>query len=95
MAATGRRWPAQPGDADPSPALSLYTLSTFPAATGVLWAYYLPGNWIPHCALAEGLDRSEAGRAFELLADYRPITAQVTSAGIKDTATGAITLLTG
>ena len=31
----------------------------------------------------------------ELLADYRPITAQVTSAGIKDTATGAITLLTG
>ena len=105
------------------PALSLYTLSTFPAATGALflgvqvttellafhadvhaalggqpiqhWAYYLPGNWIPHCALAEGLDTSEAGRAFELLADYRPITAQVTSAGIKDTATGAITLLTG
>jgi 2'-5' RNA ligase len=105
------------------PTLSLYTLSTFPAATGVLflgvqvtaellafhadvhaalggqpirqWAYYLPGNWIPHCALAEGLDRSEAGRALELLADYRPITAEVTSAGIKDTATGAITLLAG
>ena len=30
-----------------------------------------------------------------LLADYQPITAEVTSAGIKDTATGAITLLTG
>ncbi len=119
-------------DADPAPlrsmlmsrrpALSLYTLSTFPEATGVLflgvlvtaellafhadmhaaldgqpirhWAYYLPGNWIPQCALAEGLDRPETGRAFELLADYRPITAEVTSAGIKDTATGAITLLT-
>ena len=105
------------------PALSLYTLSTFPAATGVLflgvqvtgellafhagvhaalggqpirhWAYYLPGNWIPHCALAEGLDRPETGKAFELLAGYRPITAEVTSAGIKDTATGAVTLLTG
>jgi hypothetical protein len=59
------------------------------------WAYYLPGNWIPHCALAEGLDKSEAGRAFALLAGYRPITATVTSAGLKDTATGAITLLTG
>ena len=58
------------------------------------WAYYLPGNWIPHCALAEGLDRSEAARAFGLLADYQPITAEVTSAGIKDTATGSITLLT-
>jgi 2'-5' RNA ligase superfamily len=57
------------------------------------WAYYLPGNWIPHCALAEGLDRSEAGAAFGLLADYRPITAEVTSVGIKDTTTGAITLL--
>jgi len=58
------------------------------------WAYYLPGNWIPHCTLAEGLDRSEAGRAFGLLAGYQPITAQVTSAGLKDTATGDITLLT-
>jgi hypothetical protein len=105
------------------PAQSLYTQSTFPRATGVLflgvqvtpellafhadvhaalgglpirpWAYYLPGNWIPHCALAEGLAGSEAGRAFGLLVDYQPITAEVTSAGIKDTATGAITLLTG
>jgi 2'-5' RNA ligase len=59
------------------------------------WAYYLPGNWIPHCTLAEGLDKSEAGRAFGLLAGYRAIAATVTSAGIKDTATGAITPLTG
>jgi hypothetical protein len=57
------------------------------------WAYYQPGSWIPHCALAEGLDGPEAGKAFGLLADYQPITAEVTSAGIKDTATGAITLL--
>lgn len=59
------------------------------------WAYYLPGNWIPHCTLAEGLGKSEAARAFGLLAGYRPITAAVTSAGVKDTATGAITSLTG
>jgi hypothetical protein len=59
------------------------------------WTHYLPGSWIPHCALAEGLDRSEAGRAFGLLAGYRPITAEATSVGIKDTATGSITLLTG
>ena len=58
------------------------------------WAYYLPGNWIPHCALAEGLDRSEAGTAFGLLAGYQPIRAEVTSAGLKDTATGDVTLLT-
>lgn len=59
------------------------------------WAHYLPGSWIPHCALAEGLDRSEAGTAFGLLCDYQSITAEVTSAGIKDTATGEITLLAG
>jgi len=58
------------------------------------WAYYQPGNWIPHCALAEGLDARQAGSAFGLLVDYQPITAEVTSVGIKDTATGAITLLT-
>jgi hypothetical protein len=58
------------------------------------WAYYQPGTWIPHCALAEGLDGSEAGTAFGLLADYRPITAEVTPVGVKDTATGEITLLT-
>ena len=58
------------------------------------WACYLPGNWIPHCMLAEGLGKSEAARAFGLLAGYQPITAAVASAGVKDTATGAITLLT-
>ncbi len=58
------------------------------------WAYYLPGNWIPHCTLAEGLDRAETARAFGLLAGYQPVSATVTSVGVKDTATGAITLLT-
>lgn len=34
-------------------------------------------------------------RLWLLLAGYQPITAAVASAGVKDTATGAITLLSG
>ena len=59
------------------------------------WPHYLPGSWVPHCTLAEGPDQSQAARAFGLLCEYEPIPATVTAAGIKDTATGAITLLTG
>ena len=40
------------------------------------------------------MDRRRAGHSGSL-PDYQPITAEVTAAGIKDTATGAITLLTG
>jgi 2'-5' RNA ligase len=55
------------------------------------WPYYLPGNWVPHCTLAEGLDKVQAATAFGLLYGYQPITATISSVGIKDTATGAIT----
>jgi hypothetical protein len=41
---------------------------------------------VPHRTLAEGLDQAEAGKAFGLL---------VSASGIKDTASGSITLLTG
>lgn len=58
------------------------------------WPYYQPGSWVPHCTLAEGLTNSEAGEAFGLLFGHEPITATVTSAGIKDTRTGEITPLT-
>lgn len=58
------------------------------------WLHYMPGKWIPHCTLAEGLDGAQAGQAFELLYGYEPIAATVSAAGIKDTATGSITLLT-
>jgi 2'-5' RNA ligase len=57
------------------------------------WPYYLPGNWVPHCTLAEHLDPAEKAKAFGLLQGYEPIAARVESVGIKDTATGAITLL--
>jgi 2'-5' RNA ligase len=59
------------------------------------WPYYLPGNWVPHCTLAEGLSDDEAATAFRLLYGHEPITAAVTAVGIKDTADGSITLLTG
>jgi hypothetical protein len=58
------------------------------------WPYYLPGNWVPHCTLAEGLDKAQAAQAFGLLYGYEPITATISGAGIKDTVTGSITLLT-
>src|SRR5215469_10477698 len=57
------------------------------------WPHYQPGNWVPHCALAEGLNQAEAARAFGLLHGHQPIAATVTATGIKDTTTGAITLV--
>lgn len=62
---------------------------------GEHWPDYLPGRWVPHCTLAEGLDEAQVAKAFALLLRYEPITATVSSAGIKDTRTGEITLLTG
>ena len=58
------------------------------------WRYYQPGNWVPHCTLAEGLGQAEAAQAFGLLLGYTPVTATVSATGIKDTGTGSITVLT-
>lgn len=57
------------------------------------WPYYQPGNWVPHCTLAEGLSQAEAAKAFGLLVWHEPIAATVRATGIKDTATGSVTLL--
>lgn len=58
------------------------------------WPYYLPGRWVPHCTLAQGLGRDELAEAFRVLHGYQPIAAQLTAAGITDTVTGAVTPLT-
>jgi 2'-5' RNA ligase len=58
------------------------------------WPVYRPGNWVPHCTLAEGLRRDEAAKAFGLLFGHESIAATVLATGLKDTATGSITLLT-
>jgi 2'-5' RNA ligase len=57
------------------------------------WPHYLPGNWVPHCTLAEGLGTTQASAAFGLIYEYEPITVAVESVGIKDTASGAISVL--
>jgi len=49
---------------------------------------------VPHCTLGQGLGRDEIAEAFRLLHGYQPIAAQVISAGITDTMTGAVTPLT-
>jgi len=59
------------------------------------WPHYLPGRWIPHCTLAQDLDRQQMADAVKLLHDVEPIRARVTSVGITDTTTGEISLLTG
>ena len=59
-----------------------------------LWPHYLPGYWLPHCTLAQGLDAEGTATAFRLLHGFRPIEPTVTSAGLTDAATGAVTPLT-
>lgn len=59
------------------------------------WPCCQPGNWVPHCTLAEGLRQDEAAKAFGLLLGYEPIKAAISATGIRDTATGSIPLLTG
>ncbi len=58
------------------------------------WPYYRPGRWVPHCTLAQGLGRDEIATAFRLLHGYQPIRARVSSVGVTDTRTGAVTTLT-
>jgi hypothetical protein len=58
------------------------------------WPYYLPGNWVPHCGLAQDLDSDGVAQAFGLLAGYLPVTATVASVGITDTTSGTVTPLT-
>lgn len=48
---------------------------------------YLPGNWVPHCALAEGED---VVAAFAELHPVTPIRAKVRELAVVDTQTGSI-----
>jgi 2'-5' RNA ligase len=59
------------------------------------WPYYLPDRWVPHCGLAQDVDRESMAAAVSLLYDVKPINAKVVSVGVTDTATGDVTLLTG
>jgi 2'-5' RNA ligase len=54
------------------------------------WHTYSVDAWVPHCTLAQDLDRAQLARGIELLHDERIIETHVTSAGIVDTKTGEV-----
>lgn len=56
-------------------------------------AYYLPGSWVPHCTLAQGLDHDRLVAGFAALHPVDPVRARVRSIGITDTRTGDVETL--
>ncbi|MDR7301661.1 2'-5' RNA ligase family protein [Haloactinomyces albus] len=56
-------------------------------------AYHLPGAWVPHCTLAQGITRDELSAGFAVLHPAEPIRATVTEVGITDTRTGEVEVL--
>ncbi|GAA0238476.1 2'-5' RNA ligase family protein [Saccharothrix mutabilis subsp. mutabilis] len=53
-------------------------------------AYYLPGNWVPHCTLAHGMDDEALVEAFAAVHPVGTIRAKVHEMSIVDTQTGGI-----
>lgn len=56
-------------------------------------AYYLPGNWVPHCTLAHGFDDQAMKAAFAEVFPVEPIHAKVREVSIVDTQTREIDVL--
>ncbi len=54
------------------------------------WHTYSPDAWVPHCTLAQDLDRAQLARGIELLHDERIIETHITGAGLLDTKTGEV-----
>lgn len=54
------------------------------------YAYYLPGNWVPHCTLAHGMDDEALVKAFAAVHPVGTIRAKVREMSIVDTQTGVI-----
>ncbi|MCK2237796.1 MULTISPECIES: 2'-5' RNA ligase family protein [unclassified Crossiella] len=53
-------------------------------------AYYLPGSWVPHCTLAQGVTGAELAAGFAAVHPYEPIRASVAAIGVVDTRTGEV-----
>lgn len=51
---------------------------------------YSVGAWMPHCTLAQNLDRHQLMRGIDRLHEQPPVPAHVHSAGIFDTSTGDV-----
>ncbi|RDI20850.1 2'-5' RNA ligase family protein [Lentzea flaviverrucosa] len=56
-------------------------------------AYYLPGNWVPHCTLAHDIDDDAMKAAFAAIFPVEPIRAKVREVSIVDTQTGEVDVL--
>ncbi len=56
-------------------------------------SYYLPGSWIPHCTLVEGVTEAEMVTAFGVAFPAPPIEAKVHRMVIADTTTGELETL--
>ena len=57
------------------------------------WAYFLPGAWVPHCALAQDLTPSQLAAGFAALHPAEPVRAKIGEIGITDSRTGETDLL--
>lgn len=58
-------------------------------------AYLLPGYWVPHCTLAQGMADAQLVAGFAALHPVGPVRARITAIGVTDTRTGAVDLLLG
>ncbi|GAA3892230.1 hypothetical protein GCM10022243_66500 [Saccharothrix violaceirubra] len=56
-------------------------------------AYYLPGNWVPHCTLLAEADEAAVAAAFAELHPVEPIRARAREVSIVDTQTATIEVL--
>jgi 2'-5' RNA ligase len=53
-------------------------------------AYYLPGSWVPHCTLAQGIEPAKTAAGFTAVHPVEPIHATVAEIAVVDTHTGAV-----
>jgi 2'-5' RNA ligase len=58
-------------------------------------AYYLPGSWVPHCTLAQGVEPAQVAAGFAALYPVEPIRARVSEIAVVDTHTGEAETLIG
>lgn len=54
------------------------------------WASYLPGAWVPHCALAEDVTPAQLTAGFAALHPIEPVRVRITEVGVRDTRTGDV-----
>ena len=58
-------------------------------------AYYLPGSWVPHCTLAQGIEPPQVTAGFAALYPVEPVKARVSEIAVVDTHTGEAETLIG